>query len=51
MPIVYMIKYPNSKIYIGKDEADDINYWGSANGNLIAKDFTKNQRQRRRMGQ
>lgn len=40
MKIVYKITYPNSKIYIGKDLVYSINYFGSADKNLIAKDFT-----------
>ena len=28
--IIYKITYPNGKIYIGKDLADSINYFGSA---------------------
>lgn len=44
MKIVYKITYPNGKIYIGKDLTDDINYFGSANGKIIEKDFTREQR-------
>lgn len=44
MKVVYKITYPNGKIYIGKDLTDSINYFGSANSNLIAKDFTRQQR-------
>ncbi|NJL87703.1 MAG: GIY-YIG nuclease family protein [Leptolyngbyaceae cyanobacterium SM1_1_3] len=36
--------YPNEKIYIGQDLTDSINYSGSANSQLIAKDFTREQR-------
>jgi len=46
MKIIYKITYPNGKIYVGKDLTDDINYFGSANPNLIAKDFTREQRRR-----
>ena len=42
--IVYKITYPNGKIYIGKDLTNSINYFGSANDELIAADFTKEQR-------
>jgi len=42
--IIYKMTYPNGKIYIGKDLTDSINYFGSADGNRIAKDFTKEQR-------
>jgi len=44
MKIIYKITYPNGKIYIGKDLTDDINYFGSAAGKLIARDFTREQR-------
>ena len=45
MKIIYKITYPNGKIYIGKDLTNSINYFGSANGDLIAADFTEEQRQ------
>jgi len=41
---IYKITYPNGKIYIGQDVTDDINYFGSANSKIIAKDFTREQR-------
>jgi hypothetical protein len=44
MKVVYKITYPNGKIYIGKDLTDSINYFGSAGSELIAKDFTREQR-------
>lgn len=44
MKIIYKITYPNGKIYIGKDVTDSINYFGSANSELIARDFTRDQR-------
>jgi hypothetical protein len=44
MRIIYRIIYPNGKIYVGKDLTDSINYFGSANDDLIAKDFTREQR-------
>jgi hypothetical protein len=44
MKIIYKITYPNGKIYIGKDLTDSINYFGSANSNLIEKDFTRAER-------
>lgn len=44
MKVIYKITYPNGKIYIGKDLTDSINYFGSANGKLIEKDFTREQR-------
>lgn len=42
--VVYKITYPNGKIYVGKDETNNINYFGSANGALIAADFSPEQR-------
>jgi hypothetical protein len=42
--IIYKITYPNGKIYIGKDLTNSINYFGSADSNLIEKDFTWEQR-------
>lgn len=44
MNVVYRITYPNGKIYVGQDRTNDINYFGSASGELIAKDFTPEQR-------
>ena len=44
MKVVYKITYPNGKIYVGMDLTDSINYFGSASGVLIAKDFTREQR-------
>jgi len=44
MKVVYKITYPNGKIYVGSDLTDDINYFGSADCDLIAKDFTRKQR-------
>ena len=44
MKLIYKITYPNGKIYIGKDLTDSINYFGSADGNLIAGDFTREER-------
>jgi hypothetical protein len=41
---VYKITYPNGKIYVGQDVTDSINYFGSANDELIARDFTREQR-------
>jgi hypothetical protein len=42
--IIYKITYPNGKKYIGKDLTNSINYFGSADSNLIEKDFTWEQR-------
>ena len=44
MKVVYKITYPNGKIYVGKDLTDDINYFGSASHEAIAKEFTREQR-------
>ena len=44
LKIIYKITYPNGKIYIGKDLTDSINYFGSANSEVIAKDFDREQR-------
>ena len=46
MPTVYKITYPNNKIYIGQDFTDDLNYFGSADGKLISKDFSKEHQKR-----
>lgn len=46
MNIIYKITYPNGKIYVGQDRTDSINYFGSASSDLIAKDFTREQRHR-----
>jgi len=43
MKVIYKITYPNGKIYVGKDLTDSINYFGSADGKLIEKDFTREQ--------
>ena len=42
--VVYKITYPNGKIYIGQDVTDGIDYFGSAQSDLLARDFTKEQR-------
>jgi hypothetical protein len=44
MKVIYKITYPNGKIYIGKDLTDSINYFGSADSELIEKDFSREQR-------
>ena len=41
---VYKITYLNGKIYIGKDLTGSINYFGSANDECIAVDFTLAER-------
>lgn len=45
MNVVYMITYPNGKIYIGQDRTNTLNYFGSADSDLIAADFTREERQ------
>jgi hypothetical protein len=42
--VIYQITYPNGKIYVGKDLTDSINYFGSADNALIARDFARDQR-------
>ncbi len=42
--VIYKITYPNGKIYVGQDRTDSINYFGSASSELIAKDFTREER-------
>jgi hypothetical protein len=44
MNVVYRITYPNGKIYIGQDRTNSINYFGSASDELIARNFTPEQR-------
>ena len=46
MNVVYRITYPNGKIYIGQDRTNSINYFGSASDEIIAGDFTPEQRRR-----
>jgi hypothetical protein len=42
--VIYKVTYPNGKIYVGQDRTNSINYFGSANSALIARDFTPEQR-------
>lgn len=42
--VIYRITYPNGKIYIGMDLTDSVNYFGSADSNLISKDFSREAR-------
>jgi len=44
LKVIYKITYPNGKIYIGQDLTDSINYFGSASCELIARDFTRDER-------
>lgn len=43
MQYIYKITFPNGKIYIGQDRIGDINYFGSADPDLIRHDFTIEQ--------
>ena len=43
MKVIYKITYPNGKIYIGKDLTGTLDYFGSANSNLIEKDFPNDE--------
>jgi hypothetical protein len=43
MKVIYKITYPNGKIYVGKDLTGTLNYFGSVDSRLIAKDFTPEQ--------
>lgn len=42
--VVYLITHPNGKIYVGKDMTNNINYFGSADDALVARDFSDEQR-------
>jgi hypothetical protein len=44
MKVIYKITYPNGKIYVGKGLTDSVNYFGSAQNMLIARDLTPEQR-------
>lgn len=41
--VVYLITYPNGKIYIGQDRTNDANYFGSADSRLIAAEFSQRE--------
>ncbi len=43
--VVYRITYRNGKIYVGQDRTNCINYFGSASSELIARDFSYEERQ------
>ena len=47
MNVIYKITYPNGKIYVGQGRTDSINYFGSADSDLIAKDFPWREQRRR----
>jgi hypothetical protein len=42
--VIYKITYPNGKVYVGQDRTDSITYFGSPNAELVAADFTREQR-------
>ncbi|WP_394186049.1 GIY-YIG nuclease family protein [Pseudoalteromonas tetraodonis] len=42
--VIYKITYPNGKIYIGKDLTNTFTYFGSVNADLVAADFSLEQR-------
>jgi hypothetical protein len=44
MKVIYRITYPNGKTYIGRDLTDTITYFGSPNSDLVAADFTREER-------
>lgn len=44
MKVIYKITYPNGKIYIGKDLTGTLLYFGSVYRELVAKDFTLEER-------
>jgi hypothetical protein len=46
MNVIYKITYPNGKIYVGQDRTDSITYFGSADRDLVARDFTREHRRR-----
>ena len=42
--VIYKITYPNGKIYVGKDLTGTLAYFGSVCSDLVARDFTPEQR-------
>jgi hypothetical protein len=44
MKVVYKITFPNGKVYIGMDLTDTLTYFGSFKRELVAADFTPEQR-------
>jgi len=44
MKVVYKITYPNGKIYIGMDLTGSLTYFGSPSAELVAADFTPEER-------
>jgi len=44
MNVIYKITYPNGKIYVGQDRTNSLTYFGSVSSELVARDFTAEQR-------
>jgi hypothetical protein len=44
MKVVYKVTYPNGKIYIGSDVTDTITYVGTPSKELVAADFSREER-------
>ena len=44
--VICKITYPNGKIYVGQDRTKSLTYFGSPKAELVAADFTPEQRQR-----
>jgi len=42
--VVYRITWPNGKIYVGMDLTGSIGYFGSVDHDLVAADFTPDER-------
>jgi hypothetical protein len=46
MSVVYLVTYPNGKVFVGRDRSENIAYFGSPDPQVIAEDFTHAERQR-----
>ncbi|MGE0876150.1 MAG: GIY-YIG nuclease family protein [Burkholderiales bacterium] len=44
--VVYKITYPNGKIYVGQDRTNSLTYFGSPKAELVAADFSPEERKR-----
>ena len=44
MNIICKINYPDGKIFVGQDRTNSVNHFGSADSDLIGRDFTPEQR-------
>ena len=42
--VIYLITYPNGKIYVGSDLTGTLLYFGSANSKLVEADFDAERR-------